>query len=115
MSPDDGSSPGWYQWLADKAWAVMVAASLGFLALIRRIYRHDARLGALEQANLTREKAELERAEQLRALDTKIDKHQNDMINAVNAMHREIADERRENNENYRMILSRMIERVPRP
>jgi DNA-binding protein H-NS len=104
----------WWDKAVDWAWGLVLAVGLGVIEICRRVIRHEARLDALEKADRLLEQASAERGQQLRDIETKIDQNQDKVLEGLAAVHREITAERKENNENYRLVLAQLLERVPK-
>lgn len=91
----------WAEKAADYAWALVLVGITSLVALIRFIFTHEARLKALEAART-------DDARKLESIEQKIEQNQDRVIAAIEALRKEV-------NDDNRMVISALLERVPRP
>lgn len=91
----------WWEKAADYGWQFALVVVAAGAALVARIFRHEARILALET----------ERAELIRRFENhekKIDENQDRVMAAIEGLRKTVDDDNR-------MVIQALLERVPRP
>jgi len=89
----------WLQKVADWVWFLIVSAVIGASALVRRVWKHESRITALEAgAN--------ERTQQLTAINTKLDRQTETLMNRIDS-------NAKETREDIRLLTTELLKKVP--
>ena len=94
----------WFDKAADWAWLLLVGIVTAAIALARRVFSHEARLKALESAFA---EAREDDARSRESFERRIDQNYDRVIDAIDKM-------REKYDEDYRLVLSELLQRVPR-
>jgi hypothetical protein len=89
----------WFDKIADWAWMVVISAVAGFLALIRRVMKHESRIKALEVGADDRSK-------QLSAINLKLDGQTATLMDRIDKQGAETRAD-------IRMITAKLMDKVP--
>ncbi len=104
----------WVEKIIDWSWALLVGLAVAGIGLIHRVIRHEARLAQLERERDERAQAsERERVERAQAMTDMEDRIEKKIDQNYERLKDLIATVDRNSREDNRLLLSKMIDKVP--
>lgn len=110
----NGPPINWIEKLIDYSWMLVLAVGAAAVGLVHRVVRHEGRIAELERERDERAHlADRERAERAQALSDMEDRIEKKIDQNYDALKDLLATVERNAREDNRLLLSKMIDKVP--